>query len=83
MGFHLISILNSSNSFSGTERVYEVGMKEVKLTSDRADNAPKVGFWKRFHPFVVEEKALGFSFSAKAADTHQKPVRSQDVTTPA
>lgn len=62
-GFHLIFILNSSNSFICTERLYENDMKDVKAFADQRGNLLKVDFHKSrlsFYPFVVSENPLVF-----------------------
>ena len=78
-GFHLIFILNSSNSFICTERLYENDMKDVKAFADQRGNLLKVDFHKIFLSICGFRKPLGFSFRAKATNTHQKPVHLEGV----
>lgn len=78
VGFHLMFILSSSNIFSRPERSYETGVKDVKIASRRGDNAPKMGFWKRLCPFMVEAN-LSALLSERKRPTL---VKSQFILTP-
>lgn len=54
-------------------------MKDVKAFADQIGNLLKVDFHKIFLSICGFRKTLGFSFRAKATNTHQKPVHLKGV----
>lgn len=54
-------------------------MKDVKTFADQRRNLLKVDFHKTFLSVCGFRKPVGFSFRAKATNTHQKPVHLEGV----